>query len=403
MLEGQGFEDILERMLSEVDDRLDKREGSIIYDALAPIALELANFYVSLGIALDESFADTASYYYLIKRAAERGLFPKEETRAALRMSVSPADAEIEAGDRFSLNGLNYSVVGPIEGDDGAYQVECETAGSVGNQQLGRCLPLETANELNGLEGAELTETLIPGEDEEDVEAFRERYFSSFNSRSFGGNQADYKKKVNELDGVGGCKVTRAWENGFFPSSFIPTDGVDAWYRSLTVTGEAREWIDAVYSAASERLFTVGGTVRVTVIDAEFKKPSAALLSRVQEALDPDRNAGEGVGLAPIGHVVGVVGVDEKAIDVSASITYGKGNSFALLEDAICQVIDGYFKELSRRWEGEESVIVRVSELDTRLMKVKGVNDIANIRLNGVGANLTLAENEIPVRGIVDG
>ena len=37
---------ILERMLKVVDARFDKREGSIIWDALAPAAVEFENFFI---------------------------------------------------------------------------------------------------------------------------------------------------------------------------------------------------------------------------------------------------------------------------------------------------------------------------------------------------------------------
>ena len=84
MFEEYDFDTLLDKMLSNVDDRMDKREGSVIYDAVAPAALELANFYVAIDMVLDEVFAESASYYYLIKRASERGLLPKEETNAIL-------------------------------------------------------------------------------------------------------------------------------------------------------------------------------------------------------------------------------------------------------------------------------------------------------------------------------
>lgn len=170
MFENYDFEYLINNMLSKVSDSLDKREGSVIYDALAPIAAELANFYVTLDIVMNEIFADTASYYYLIKRAAERGLYPEEETNAILKMVVTPSYTNIHTGDRFNLDTLNYEVVDVIDAEQGAYKVVCETAGIIGNQQLGTLLPIEY---IDGLESAELTEVLIPGEDEEDVETFR--------------------------------------------------------------------------------------------------------------------------------------------------------------------------------------------------------------------------------------
>ena len=174
------FDTILEDLLEGVSDDFDKREGSIIYDALAPAAMRMAEFYSALDMAMDELYADTASYYYLIKRAAERGLVPKEETYAVCKMVATPADAKIALGDRFNLNDLNYTVTS-IAGN-GEYQLTCETAGTTANQQIGNLLPIQTANELNDLESAEITEILIPGEDEEDVETFRQRYFNSFNN-----------------------------------------------------------------------------------------------------------------------------------------------------------------------------------------------------------------------------
>ena len=405
MYEEQDFEEIVTRMLSNVDDKFDKREGSIIYDALAPISMELAFFFTCLDMVMNEVFADTASYYYLIKRAAERGLLPKEETQAVLKMEVTPADVAITAGDRFNLNDLNYTVVKAVEDTTGVYQVECETAGTIGNQQLGLLLPLETANELNDLETAELTEILIPGEDEEDVEDFRERYFSSFNNEAFGGNQTDYKNKVNDIDGVGGCKIIRAWKNGYNPSQFIPTTTITNWYESVkdTLPDEVETWLSAVYTAAMEKLLTVGGTVKVMIISSEYKKPSDTLVNMVQTTLDPERNAGEGVGLAPMGHVVNVIGVLNKTIDFSATITYSGDYSFDILKDTIYQTIDNYFIELSEQWDSEDNIIVRTSEFDNRLMKITGISDISNIMLNNSSSNLILEKDEIPVRGSVNG
>ena len=132
MFEQQDFNTILDRMMSNVSDTLDKREGSVIYDALAPAALELTNFYSALDMVMNEVFADTASYHYLIKRAAERHIYPREETPAVCRMEVVPEDTKISVGDRFNLNDLNYMVTAVMDDKPGSWQLTCETAGIVG-------------------------------------------------------------------------------------------------------------------------------------------------------------------------------------------------------------------------------------------------------------------------------
>ena len=325
MFEEYDFDTLLERMLSNVNDTLDKREGSVIYDAVAPAALELANFYIALDMVMNEVFADSASYYYLVKRAAERGIYPKEETHAICKMEVLPVNTPISLGDRFNLGDLNYTVTSIIDINTGTYQLECETAGIVGNQQLGELLAIETASDINDMQSANITEILIPGEEEEDVEAFRERYFSSFSSEAFGGNKQDYKEKINDMDGVGGSKTIRAWEKGYNPASMIPTDDVQVWFDQQseeTVGSKVYSWLTKVYNAAKDKLLTTGGTVKSYIITSEFKAPSSTLVEMVQNRIDPTHTAGEGDGLAPIGHVVNVQGVREIPMKVSFSITY---------------------------------------------------------------------------------
>ena len=407
MFEEYDFDTLLDKMLSNVDDRMDKREGSVIYDAVAPAALELANFYINLDMTLDEVFAESASYYYLIKRASERGLLPKEETNAILLMRVVPSETKISVGDRFNLDELNYTVTSIIDGNAGTYQVQCETAGIVGNQQLGVLLPIETENELNDMESATLEEVLIPGEDEEDVESFRERYFASFDNEAFGGNKADYVEKVNNIDGIGGCKPIRAWSGGYNPARMIPNTTVQTWFeqQSEETLGEnIYNWLSTIYNASINKLLTVGGTVKLIIINSEFRKPSATLVQTVQEEIDPTNTTGEGDGVAPIGHVVNVVGVEEIPVNVTLSdVEYETGYSFDTLKDAIETTIDNYFFDLRQAWASNDNLIVRTSQIEAQLLLITGIVDIKSVLLNGQEGNIVLDSDSIPIRGDVIG
>jgi uncharacterized phage protein gp47/JayE len=110
MYENMTFEVILQRMLDRVSNNLNKREGSIIYDALAPAAVELQLMYIEFDIILKETFGDTASREYLIRRAAERGIIPYAATYAVLKGEFTPTTLNIPIGSRFSLNDLNYNI-----------------------------------------------------------------------------------------------------------------------------------------------------------------------------------------------------------------------------------------------------------------------------------------------------
>ena len=218
------FNEILERMISRVPNSFDKREGSIIYDALAPAALELQRVYIELNSILSDAYGDTSSREYLILRCKERGVIPEQASKAVLRGKFTPSGINV-IGKRFNVNELNYIVTRVLTDSDGGYEVQCETPGTIGNRILGTMIPIEY---IQGLETAELTEVLIPGEDDESTENLRKRYFDSFKESAFGGNVKDYIDKTNAISGVGGTKVTRAWNNDIKPIDLIPTAKVEA-------------------------------------------------------------------------------------------------------------------------------------------------------------------------------
>ena len=358
MYENVTYESILQRMLNRIPNTFDKREGSVIYDALAPAAVEMQNMYIELDNVLNESFADTQSRPYLIKRCAERNIKPKGATYA-IRQGEFNIDVPI--GSRYSLNKLNYVVTEKIS--DGIFKMQCETIGNVGNIESGTLIPIEY---IDGLQTAVLTGVpLIPGNDEEETEKLRQKYFNSYDSQSFGGNIADYKEKVKSLSGVGGVKVQRAW-NG-------------------------------------------GGTVKLTIIDSTYSKPSedengfSVLVASVQEAVDPLDHQGEGLGIAPIDHIVTVVGCGETPVDVQTKITFQESWDWDSVKPYMEKAIDDYFKELSETWEDadKDGLIVRISQIETRLLEVNGVLDVANTTLNGVAQNLTIDPDNIPIKGDV--
>lgn len=351
MYEGTTYEVILQRMLDRVPSSMDKREGSIIYDALAPAAAELAIMYIELDNILKETFADTATREYLIRRAAERGITPTSATYAVLKGVFTPSDLTIPTGSRFSCGTLNYEVMESIA--DGEYKMQCETAGEEGNTQFGQMIPIDY---IEGLETCYLTELLIPGEDEEDTEDLRERYFDSFTTSAYGGNRKDYIEKTNSIAGVGSTKVTPVW-NG-------------------------------------------GGTVLLTILDSTYNAASSTLIETVQETMDPEPQ-GEGYGVAPIDHIVTVRTADEVTVNTALKLTFDDGYSFDNLKNKITTAIDDYLSEVRKEWADHANSIVRISQIETRLLAITGIVDVTGTTLNGSDENLTLGEYEIPVIGSV--
>jgi len=348
MWENMTYENILNDMLSRVPNDVDKRPGSVIYDALAPAAYKLAEAYFLLRNYVDLFFADTAVGEYLSRRTAELGVMRRQATKA-IRKIVTTGPVDI--GTRWGLEDTTYVIIEKIT--DTEYKAECEQLGSIGNAYSGT---LDNIDNISGIT-AELIDILIPGEDEETDESLRKRYFESLVSQAYGGNILDYKQKVTALPGVGGVKVEPVW-NG-------------------------------------------GGTVKLIIIDSNYNKPSSTLINEVQTAVDPVLNQGQGYGIAPIGHVVTVVGVDEVEIGVESKITLQTGYTWEDVEPAVEAAINGYFAELRSQWANSETLVVRISQIEVRILAITGIVDVQNTKLNDQQQNIELGPYEIPVLGEV--
>lgn len=348
MFEQNTFEVIIERMLERIQEDLDKREGAIIYDASAMTAKELIEMYMALDSVMYETFADTASRENLIKRASEFGVHPYLSTHARLKAVFN---RDVPIGSRFSLGELNYVVLQRIVPNE--YEMECEEAGVAGNENFGPLIPIEY---IEGLSSAELVELLVPGEDDEETEEFRERFFITRTAFPYGGNRDDYIQKVMELQGIGAVKPFRA-----------PLGG---------------------------------GTVGIVLVDSDFNIPSLALVSEIQTLIDPVVNSGEGLGIAPYGHRVTVSAAEGVMVNVETTLVLS-GVTLGQLQSEIEDVINDYLLSLRKSWSKSEMTIVRKSQIEARILDINGVYDILDTKINGDEGNVTLNKVQIPTLGSV--
>lgn len=346
------YEDILTWMLDKVPDELDKREGSLIYVAVAPIAAAIAEQRFYGDNIMDATMPDTAHGDDLIRRCAEHGVNIYRAT-AAVRKGVftdtTGAPAAVSTGDIFAADGLRYAVTAAMS-QPGSYELTCLTPGNVGNLYTGSILPVN-----NGFLGtARLTDVLIPGEDQEPEEEFRARFYKEVNADPFGGNIAQYEEQVLEIPGVGDCKV-------------FPTPG------------------------------NVGGRVHIVIVEPGNTPAPAALVANVKDTLDPPEE-GKGYGLAPIGHTVSVSTVALRRIDISASVAVMAGYALENLRPAMARVVEAYLQSLAFR-----DNVVRLARIEAAILGIEGVADITGTLLCGAAANITMAcewdRYEVPVLG----
>lgn len=332
------FSGILQRMLEKVSAKYDKREGSVIYDALAPAAMEHSLLYIDMQTLEREMFADTASREYLIKHAAERGLEPKEATKAVWHAKIEPKELYVQNGERFSSESLNLSVIS--KESEGVYRLECETAGEVGNVLDQKLKPI---GYINGLRSATLTDLVDAGTDEESTEEFRARYLAVLRKPATSGNAQEYYNWAMSIDGVGAAKI--------YPLADGP------------------------------------GTVKVVITNAEKKAASAQLVNDVYEYIESVR---------PIGAAVTVKSAEELEVNIAAMVTLATGENLASVVNKFEIAVTDYLESVA--YSATKIPLTMIGKI---LLDTEGVSDYTDLTLNGSAVNVAVSDDQVAVLGKV--
>lgn len=371
------YDYILTEALSKVSDNVDKREGSIIRDALSPCCYEAAKHILYLADIIEQTYIETANGLWLDGRVIEGGI-TRDPATYAKKLGVFKTQldepCQISIGQSFSTVGdtiLNYTAVQVYANEDGdvvpgSYIMQCNTVGSVGNSYIGRIVP---NGYIEKLASAEITTLLYPGEEEESDDSLRERFLANLIKTAFGGNIAQYRQWAKEIPGIGGVQVYPVWAGG--------------------------------------------GTVKLSIIDTDYNSCSSEFCQTILEKFDPENSGGEtglGLGIAPIGHKVTVSTPLPRTINVSGKITLLPGYKLETLLPQIKLALEEYLLSLRQAWENSDdennySVIVYLGRINFAILNVKGVSSTYELQLNGTDTDIRLTETsslqEIPVLGTV--
>lgn len=368
--QNKDYDYFLRKMLDAVPDNIDKREGSIIYDALAPAALVMGQQSLDMANVIKETYIKTASGEFLDYRAIEHGTsrYPATQTEAKAKVlndKKEPLD-NVQIGDKFASIGdspIFYAVT--KVNDDLTVELTAEVKGSSANSYIGQILPV-TPNDL--LSWAEITEITAPARDVESDDHLRARLLSSQSWIAYGGNVADYLDMTSKIDEVGAAQIYPTW-NG-------------------------------------------GGTVKVVILNNDLMPASASLVQKVKNTLDPEDKQAEGYGLAPIDHAVTVTAPEELIVNVDISVKLDDTKVTRYVKGSITKAVEGYFQSLRKDWadinqklgRGYEETIYR-SKILSQVMLTEGVVNAKLPSLNGRDADIDLVFNnsksQLPVVGTV--
>lgn len=341
----------MDEMMEDMPDGLDTSEGSLIYNACAKQAARLEQAYIDLGAVADNQYPDTADLDHLVKFGQERGIYIEEATSAEFEGQFNIA---IPIGTEFSGDDYNYIVTELISDEEHKYRLECEDAGSEPNGWTGDLMCLD---DVEGLEDAALTKLLVEGKDEEEEESYRMRLLDSFEIKPYTGNRKYYEQEIGAIDGVGDIKAYRR----------------------------------------------IGSTIDIVIISDEYGVPSQELVSSVQEKVDPISSAGDGNGIAPIGHVITIEAVESQTINISAVVMCDEDYTTEGLSTQINDAVEAYFLELRKKWTTTDNIIVRRAAVENAIYNIEGVLDVSNVTFENAddSGNITLQKDVVPIKGVI--
>lgn len=333
------FNTLLQRMLDRVPNTIDKREGSVIYDALAPAAAELVQAYIELEGHLDLLFVDTSAESYLTRLCSQFGVGRQPATYAVRKASFKNSNNNpfnVPVGSRYTIDTLAYSVIEKI--GEGIFQLRCETAGTIGNTSFGKLIPVDY---IEGLASAELEDVIIPGLDDEADDSLRFRILNKLQMPATSGNIHQYKQWALEVEGVGDAKVFPLW-NG-------------------------------------------AGTVKVIIVNADKEPAGIPILNNVKAYIEEVR---------PIGATVTVAAPTPKTIAIEVSVEIGKEVFLEDVKQKFKLKLEEYFRDVALK-----KVLVSYAIIGSLLLETDGVIDYSDLKVNNTTSNVRLAEEEVPVLG----
>ena len=381
---GVSYESILDRMLARVTNEIDKRQGSIIYDTLAPVAVELAQALFEMQCAIQLSYASRSVGKWLDMRVAEHGVLripantfeglaicwaDEEQTQPYTNGLGLLVGSVVQIPDAMYPDGSVVSFVVEEYRENGIFKITATQPGSAPNGFADgtELFPLQY---VSGVRAVTLNGVLTPGRDEESDEELFDRFVDYITNPPFGGNRADYRDRLRHIEGMGGNKL---------------------------------------YRADPEK-----GYVRIVILGSDGLPPTAQFVEKVQQIIDPEggdgTGKGQGIGEAPMCHYVTIEGAEALLVNINMKVQLNAGLSLGQVQREIEEQIEAYFAALREEWDtliapGDYryiDTVVRTALIDAQVVThVQGIKDVQDTKINGQATNITIPADCVPVLGIV--
>lgn len=344
-------EEILQSMLEEVSNELDKRPGSFIYDSLAPAASEFAKSDDAIDAVKDKLSIENLSGDELAQQVQERtGITRRLATRAIGVITVT-GTGTIQIGDLFeTLAGTQFRAIEVkaivTSGDVAIEAVIPGSSGIVASNTI-TLFPVTLAG-FTAVNNAAPTQDGFDAESDADL---LQRYYERIQAPATSGNKAHYILWAKEVSGVGLPKIFPLWDGN--------------------------------------------NTVKVVIIDANRQPASTELVATVQEYLDPGIQ-GLGEGSASIGAFVTVESATGLNVNIAADIVLSAGFTKEQADVNIEASLTQYLFDIAF-----VENIVSYAKTGAAILASAGVEDYSGLTVNLGTSNITITAAKVAVLGTV--
>lgn len=337
--------EILDDMLENVDDTIDKREGSVTHDMLAPAAIELEMLGYELDGILELGFIETSEGDFLTRRCSELGVDRKPGSYARATVKITgQAGTMINVGEQFTTaGGLAYEAIEEAVIDESGVatvEVIATEYGEDYNVGIGEINQFDAATQ--GIESVTNEAQATGGISEESDEDLKERYYLKVRQPVTSGNVYHYQALATEVTGVGSARVTPL-HNG-------------------------------------------PGTVKVVIAGSNGGAVTPETVALAKANIDAN---------AIIGADVTVVGVVERKIALAIKLEIASGYELAAVTENVKAAVNEYFDIASA--DG----IIRYTQVGNAIIDVDGIIDYSGLTLDGATANITLSDETVAALGTV--
>lgn len=335
-------EEFLQSMLSNLSNTEDKTPNSFSYDILSAAAIVFEDFQrviLELFKKFDVMNLEDEELDARVLQIA--GIRRKQATQSTGEVTITGQPNTVIPKETVFLAGsLEFRIDQDyIIPDTGNITIKVRSVTYGGDANV---LPnaIDKSNpQIMGVDNISNAKEINNGYDQETDDDLRERYLEKLLHPPKAGNPAHYKLWATEVDGIWNAKVFRTWQGG--------------------------------------------GTVKVVVIGLNRKAVGSDLIEKVKKHILEE---------APIRYEsLTVESATTKKVKVDVKIKLTQNANLIEVKEEIKDRIEKYFYSISFK----ES-IVSYAKVGAEILKVSGVADYDDLKLNGSMGNVVMKETEVP-------